>query len=411
MDLPRLRLAVLKVTRKWRGRWAEWVFALLAVIVPWFVPGASNFAYVIVAGIIAAYIAAYSIHVGVVYFRLRRTSTHANMLVWKSTETFVRQAGIGDASVVGGAVELYSHPFASSLLSENGWSASDVSLKVVGPIGELTDPFPVSRVNKVNRKNYHMVRLLAQPSDQSGSLEAEFLETCFDNTAAAQDMIRDDEFLRHQFSDYRPEHHRVPNTTSIHGLVVLADQTIIVHKRSDVVEFHAGRCSVSFEEQMNGDDVTDSELGRFPKAVRFDNFLRRALFEEVFPTFGASEAAKAQMTSMIDDTVSSANLWSAFFEEPSACFCLFVVYELRVTLAEYRELARHFKQLGGTFEREGRLFCAPSAALTGLLSGKNVVVEGLLDSNARELVQPTQLHPSSAYRLKSFVDRTRFQAA
>lgn len=408
MDLPRLRLAVLKVTRKWRDRWTEWVVALLAVIVPWFVPGASVISYVIVAGIIAAYI----IHVGVVYFRMRRTSTHASMLVWESTETFVHQAGIRDASVVGGAIELYSHPFASSLLSENGWSASDVSLKVVGLIGSrLTDPFPVSRGNKVNRKNYHMVRLPVQPSDQSGSLEAEFLESCFDNTAAAQDMIRDDEVLRHQFSDYRPEYHRVPNTTSIHGLVVLADQTIIVHKRSDVVEFHADRCSVSFEEQMNGDDVTDSELGRFPKAVRFDNFLRRALFEEVFPTFGASEAAKAQMTSMIDDTVSSANLWSAFFEEPSACFCLFVVYELRVTLAEYRELAMHFKQLGGTYEREGRLFCAPSAALTGLLSSKNVVVEGLLDSNARELVQPTQLHPSSAYRLKSFVDRTRFQAA
>jgi hypothetical protein len=100
------------------------------------------------------------------------------------------------------------------------------------------------------------------------------------------------------------------------------------------------------------------------------------------------------------DAIQSMRIWSVFLEEDSGNISMFGVARLKIGLSGFRVFSDRCTNTNAQFFRrdnEGELYSCSESELGKLLNGDEVRVHSIFGQRER-LVNPRNLHPTSAYR-------------
>lgn len=348
------------------------------------------------------------------------TSLHLKPAPYPETQLFWETFDVG-RRLDGGAVEIRANfNLTHGLpLARTGWSPDDVRLrkleenfdaqkiladkefiaafeeseKVREKKGKsrIQDPITGSPLTR-NGTKYVLVR--ASPNvDERDDLTIALQQTDYLTIMQAMPGLAKYPEKRRLYGNAEPTLNLVPNSLGVQFIALFADSHVLAVLRDDDLDYDASTWGISGEEQLKDTDVAVEDR------LRTKRFLLRAVAEEVFPLAGARDESELQRRlDYIAPTVRSMRIWSVFVQEPVVSFVLFAVFELGLTIEDYRQLVEGLRLNGCQTSGEGRYHAITLPDAVRLLEGQTINAKSLRGTGTTPL-RPNALHPTSRYRL------------
>ena len=200
--------------------------------------------------------------------------------------------------------------------------------------------------------------------------------------------------VRLKYGHVNPEENRVPHSLGLHFLAIFEDGEILTIRRGHDVDYWPGAWSFSGEEQCAPVDLE----GKPDERMR--QYLLRTVAEEAFPLGTKPNRSRLKdLLPRIEHKVHSMRVWSLFLEEPEVNFVLYAIFEMKLKTREYAEYVENLVAAGfGLSSPEGHYFTASLNNIPILLSGLPIPAKPLFGTQMAHVL-PTDLHPTSRYRL------------
>lgn len=298
--------------------------------------------------------------------------------------------------LLGGVIEVISHPFLDKRISNNGWHPDSVTIRNSRRPFEISDELKSDHVaSGDNHKKYSLIRSSRPTTDDYGALNLEVATTSYQKIEGARKLTDNNVAMRHLFSDVAPENHKIPNSLCLHAIIMLSDGNVIAMKRRKQTSYFPNAISVSFEEQLAKIDFHTE------RSSASHNLFRRGICEEIFPLANRYEIDPNETWSRIEDYIDHYRYWSLMFEESIGNFALFGVCKMRLNLNEYIDAFVQIQnEYKGIRDDEGRLYFMTKGLIEDyLVSGHGLVNSiNFFDKTDHTAEAIKSVHPTMPYR-------------
>jgi nucleoside phosphorylase len=338
----------------------------------------------------------------------------------ESARSFAETFNAANRRIVGPVIETHGHPNLESdlPLSEVGWSPSQVLLKLRSGLLDTAPMFGDPLVKEAfetregQRKMEGEESALKPPDgtkytvvDASSpfldidSFTVTLQETRYFSILRCRPAIEVSPETRKKYAHVEPGKNRVPQAMGLQFLALFDDDEVLTIQRAKDTYPFPGTWSFSGEEQFAPIDL------EWPEPERMKQYLLRAAVEEIFPLARVSKPEMLlSVMRLVQPYFTSMRVWSLFFEVPTVTFSFFSVFRLNVTARDYAYEVRRMVQHGlGQSSREGQYFSVALSDVKRILDGHAIRPKPLFGGSSESLSH-LELHPTSRYRLRRFVE-------
>ena len=305
----------------------------------------------------------------------------------------VREAG-RSCIVSQEAIELIVHPSLSTRtpFEQIGWTPEQITFRYEDILFDDAELFkeigPVKDEGAKNGEKYSLVDHEQVGSDNMERFLIVLRKTFYYTITTAYDVITMSRDLRRRYGNLDPAHNRTPNTLCLQVVVRFLDGSYLVLFNAARKKFHPNKYSVSFEENMQTEDVFDGP-------PNLSNFFRRAIAEEVF---GLTYGKTSERWGKVGHMVKHARIWTKFFEETSNNFSFLGVVQLSINPKELRGWWGDAARKGAVSDNEGKFFVAEQEQIQAFFTQNAMRLTNLF--NEQELVaHSSKFHSTSRYRM------------
>ena len=312
---------------------------------------------------------------------------------------FANLMGVNNGSVIGKVIEVWPHHTLERMVDFNDLGIRPDEITFERPETEnfneaLAKCGGLKEFGEPNGRKYGIRKLPSGTMDDS-TYSVRFFQTRWNTYLSVRTVVEKDANLRWQLANIDPELSLLPQSMALHYLVRFVDGAVLAYWRQDGIQFEPNKWSFSGEEQINAEDFSSFGV---PIA---EHLFRRAFVEEVLGQRGNdSEQLNRIWAEDCAAIIQSYRIWSFFLEEYSGVFEPFGVFQLNIKAEALRLMKERAASAGwGTDDREGRWYVIEKEEIGLLLAEGRCRASRLLGHRDETLIQSSNLHSTSRYRL------------
>lgn len=331
---------------------------------------------------------------------------------WQSTTAFSKLVGDTHQAPIGGVIPAVDFQMRAGVGVKQGLEPTEVKLSKLGQFDEMTLPEELRQspiADKWNEKKYILGKMMPYVTDRA-DLELELIESDWNHVIPYTRFVVNSDAVRHKFSFFDPlrgmipANNLVPSSLCLHVIASFEDNSVLAMNRSPGVEAYRNaeravaakghNISISFEEQLSELDFPENRSKNSA-----EDWVRRALCEEVFPLRDKYRKDAKNSWNLINDYVSSMKVWGLIFEETVAGWSIMAHVRLSMPWQEFRSIYLNMAKFAEDVrDPEGNYLVIPAQEIHNLIQSGECHGHSLSNDAQKILLSTDSLHASSLCR-------------